>query len=82
MVVSAAWPGATLEDTLSQVTERIERKLQETRNLDRVRSYTTAGITIMFVELLQSTRAPEMPPTSGSRCATTSATSAARCRRA
>ena len=31
MIVQAAWPGATLEDTLSQVTERIERKLQETR---------------------------------------------------
>ena len=34
MVVQAAWPGATLEDTLSQVTERIERKLQETSGLD------------------------------------------------
>ena len=29
MVVQAAWPGATLEETLLQVTERIERKLQE-----------------------------------------------------
>ena len=27
MVVQAAWPGATLEDTAQQVTERIERKL-------------------------------------------------------
>ena len=25
MVVSAAWPGATMEDTLKQVTERLER---------------------------------------------------------
>ena len=41
MVVFAAWPGATLEDTLLQVTERVERKLQETRNIDRIRSYTT-----------------------------------------
>ena len=55
MVVFAAWPGATIEETLLQVTERIERKLQETRNLDRVRSYTTAGVTTIFVELLQST---------------------------
>ncbi len=29
MVVQAAWPGATLDDTLQQVTERLERKLQE-----------------------------------------------------
>ena len=55
MVVFAAWPGATLEETLLQVTERIERKLQETRHLDRVRSYTTAGVTTMFVDLQQST---------------------------
>jgi multidrug efflux pump subunit AcrB len=38
MVVQAQWPGATLEDTLLQVTERIERKLQETPNLDYVRA--------------------------------------------
>ena len=29
MVVQAAWPGATIDDTLKQVTERLERKLQE-----------------------------------------------------
>ncbi len=40
MVVQAAWPGATIEDTLKQVTERIERKLQETPKLDFLRSYT------------------------------------------
>ena len=31
MVVAAAWPGATVEETLKQVTERLERTLQETR---------------------------------------------------
>ena len=40
MVVQAAWPGATLDDTLQQVTERLERTLQETPNLDFLRSYT------------------------------------------
>ena len=40
MVVSAAWPGATMEDTLKQVTERLERKLEETPGLDFLRSYT------------------------------------------
>jgi multidrug efflux pump len=29
-IVQAAWPGATLDDTLTQVTERLERKLRET----------------------------------------------------
>jgi multidrug efflux pump len=54
MVVAAAWPGATVEETLKQVTERLERTLQETRHLDRVRSYTTAGQTTIFVDLKQS----------------------------
>jgi multidrug efflux pump len=54
MVVGAAWPGATVEETLKQVTERLERTLQETRHLDRVRSYTTAGQTTIFVDLKQS----------------------------
>ena len=31
MVVQAAWPGATIDDTLQQVTERLERTLQETQ---------------------------------------------------
>jgi multidrug efflux pump subunit AcrB len=55
MVVFAEWPGATLDEMLLQVTERIERRLQETRHLDRVRSYTTAGSTTLFVDLLSST---------------------------
>ena len=50
MVVSAAWPGATIEDTLNQVTERLERKLEETPNLDFFRSCTTAGRTTIFVD--------------------------------
>ena len=61
MVVAAAWPGATVEETLLQVTERLERKLQETPHLDRVRSYTTAGQTTIFVDLKQSTPPAEVP---------------------
>jgi len=51
MVVQAAWPGATVEDTLKQVTERLERKLQETPKLDFLRSFTVAGRTTIFVNL-------------------------------
>jgi multidrug efflux pump len=55
MIVAAAWPGATVEETMKQVTERLERTLQETDHLDTVRSYTTAGQTTIFVDLEQST---------------------------
>jgi multidrug efflux pump subunit AcrB len=61
MIVAAGWPGATVDETLSQVTERLERTLQETHHLDRVRSYTTAGQTTIFVDLEQSTPASAVP---------------------
>lgn len=63
MVVAAGWPGATLDDTLSQVTERLERKLQEVPGLDVLRSYTRPGATTIFVDLLGSVGAPEVPAT-------------------
>jgi len=61
MVVAAGWPGATVEETLKQVTERLERTLQETDHLDRVRSYTIAGQTTIFVDLKQSTPPAAVP---------------------
>jgi len=63
MVVQAAWPGATVEDTLKQVTERLERKLQETDHLDFLRSYTKAGLTTIFVNLKGSASAKEVADT-------------------
>ena len=55
MVVQAAWPGATVSDTLEQITDRIESKLQETPNLDYLKSYTSAGQATIFVNLKDST---------------------------
>ena len=43
MMVEARWPGATVDETLQQVTDKIEKKLQETPYLDRLRSFTSAG---------------------------------------
>jgi multidrug efflux pump len=54
MVVQAQWPGATLDETMQQVTERLERTLQEVPNLDALRSYTTAGASVIFVDLVGS----------------------------
>jgi multidrug efflux pump len=61
MVVQAAWPGATVDDTLKQVTERLERTLQETPQLDFLRSFTRAGVTTIFVNLKGSATAKEVP---------------------
>jgi len=51
MVVQALWPGASLQDMEDQVTNKIERKLQETPHLDWVKSYTRAGSTIITVQV-------------------------------
>ena len=61
MVVHAVWPGATAEETVKQVTERLERTLQETPQLDHLRSLTRAGETTIFVDLKGSATAGEVP---------------------
>ena len=55
MVVQTQWPGATLDDTVLQITERIERKLQETPHLDYLKSYSRPGQSTIFVYLKGST---------------------------
>ena len=61
MVVAASWPGATVDEMTRQVTERLERTLQETTNVEHVRSYTTPGVTTIFVELKDSTPPGDVP---------------------
>jgi multidrug efflux pump subunit AcrB len=61
MVVQAEWPGASVSDTLEQVTDRIESKLQETPNLDYLKSYTTPGRTTIFVHVKDSTPPAQIP---------------------
>jgi multidrug efflux pump subunit AcrB len=61
MVVKTLWPGATTVETMRQITDRIEKKLEELPNLDYVRSYTKPGESVVFVYLKDSTRAPDVP---------------------
>lgn len=56
MVVQANWPGASVEETLNQVTDRIEKKLEELDTLDYTRSVTTAGQSVVFVFLKDTVR--------------------------
>lgn len=51
MIVQVAWPGATAKQIEEQVTDKIERKIQETPNIDYVKSYSTPGKSIIFVSL-------------------------------
>ncbi|MBH0179947.1 MAG: efflux RND transporter permease subunit [Nitrospira sp.] len=61
MVVQTLWPGATQDETMQQVTDRIEKKLQEIPHLDYLKSYTTAGKSTIFVSILDSAPKEDIP---------------------
>ncbi|UHS59168.1 efflux RND transporter permease subunit [Agrobacterium vaccinii] len=60
MIINAQWPGASAEEVTKQVTDRIEKKLQELDALDYTRSETRAGQTTIYVELLPTTKAKDV----------------------
>ncbi len=60
MVIQTRWPGATVDETLSQVTDRIEKKLEELDSLDYVKSYTRPGESTVMVFLRDTTKADEI----------------------
>ncbi len=55
MVVSTAWPGATAREVELQVTDEIEKKLQETPWLESLVSYSRPGESVVRVNLRQDT---------------------------
>ena len=61
MVVQAKWPGASVSDTIDQITDHIESALQETPYLDYLKSYTSAGQATIFVTLKDSTPPTQVP---------------------
>ncbi len=61
MIIQAQWPGASATEVAKQVTDRIEKKLEELESLDYTKSVTTAGKTIVFVNLLPTTKAKDVP---------------------
>ncbi|WP_263261450.1 efflux RND transporter permease subunit [Pseudomonas sp. RIT-PI-S] len=61
MVIQTRWPGATQDETLKQVTDRIEKKLEELDALDYTKSYTRPGESTVFVYLRDTTKAGAIP---------------------
>lgn len=51
MVVQAYWPGATAQQMAEQVTDRIEKTLQEVPYADKIRSYTKPGESLTIFQL-------------------------------
>lgn len=61
MVVKTVWPGASTAETIAQITDRVERKLEELPDLDYVRSYTKPGESVVFVNLKDTVDADQVP---------------------
>ena len=54
MVVQAYWPGATALQMAEQVTDRIEKTLQQVPHADKIRSYTKPGESLTILQLKDS----------------------------
>ena len=63
MVISAAWPGATAEEMQEQVTDKLERRFQDTPGLKKIMSETRAGQTIIYLQLRDDLDASQIRPT-------------------
>lgn len=63
MVVAVAWPGATAKQVEEQVTDKLEKKLQETPGIDYINSYSRPGMATIFVNLGDDVRKEDIKPT-------------------
>jgi multidrug efflux pump subunit AcrB len=61
MVVQASWPGATAQQMAEQVTDKIEKTLQEVPYSDVIRSYTKPGESVTILQIKDSSPAKEVP---------------------
>jgi multidrug efflux pump len=61
MVVRAYWPGTTAQEMAEQVTDKIERTLQEVPNADRIQSYTKPGESFSLMVVKDYSLPKEIP---------------------
>ncbi|MBR0102433.1 MAG: efflux RND transporter permease subunit [Selenomonadaceae bacterium] len=62
MIVAAYWPGATADEMQEQVTDKLEKKLQDIPNLDNLRSETRPGSTVIYIELDEKLATDQIRP--------------------
>jgi multidrug efflux pump subunit AcrB len=60
MVVRAYWPGASAQQMAEQVTDKLERTLQEVLHADRIRSYSKPGETQIIFQIKDSARGDDV----------------------
>ena len=60
-VVVTLYPGASAEEVEQQVTDTVETKLQEMATLNRLRSLSRPGMSMVFVDLKESLNSEALP---------------------
>ena len=60
MVVRTYWPGATAQQVAEQVTDKIERTLQEVQYADKIRSYSKPGESQIIFQIKDSSKPNEV----------------------
>ncbi len=61
MLVRTSWPGARAIEVEQQVTDKIEKKLQETPHLDYTSSFSRSGESLIFVVIKDNTFSKDIP---------------------
>jgi multidrug efflux pump len=61
MLIRSSWPGASAQEVEQQVTDRIEKKLQEIPSIDYMNSYSRPGESVVFVVIRDDTFSEKIP---------------------
>lgn len=61
MVIRTYWPGATAQQVAEQLTDKIERTLQEVPYADKIRSYSKPGESQVIFQLKDNSRPGDVP---------------------
>ncbi|MEI2636281.1 MAG: efflux RND transporter permease subunit [Methylotenera sp.] len=61
MLVRTSWPGASAVEVEQQVTDKLEKKIQEVPNIDFSSSYSRPGESMIFIVIKDDTLSKEIP---------------------
>ena len=61
MVVRTYWPGATAHQVAEQVTDKLERTLQEVPYADKIRSYSKPGESLIIFQIKDNSKPADVP---------------------
>ena len=61
MVVRTLWPGATAQQVAEQVTDKLERTLQEAPYADKIRSFSKPGESMIIFQIKDTSKPGDVP---------------------